>query len=81
MYTRETQIINIAVQLPNTVQPVNGMPVVMTAVDTIKLEGKQVGHPQQRQQHVIPSDVKPEWITALNNQLETIGYKLVEIEE
>lgn len=79
-YTRETQVINIVIQLPNAVQPVNGMPIVMTAADIIRLGDQAVGYPQQRQQHVIPTDLTPELLSAVNAQLSVIGYQLTPIE-
>lgn len=81
MYTRETQIINMIVQMPNTVQPIQGLSVVLTAADIITTnDGQQVGYPYQRQQYLIPGDMTPELVGALNGSLASVGYKLVPIE-
>ena len=80
-YSRETQIINMIVQIPNTVQPINGLSVVLTAADIIRTaDGQQFGHPNQRQQYLIAEDMTPELVNALNGSLATVGYKLVPIE-
>ncbi|MCK9234921.1 MAG: hypothetical protein M0P09_01240 [Acholeplasmataceae bacterium] len=82
MYTRETQIINMIVQIPNSVQPINGLSVVLTAADIITTpDGQQVGYPYQRQQYLIPSDMTSDLVTALNGSLASVGYKLVPIAE
>lgn len=82
MYTRETQIMNMIVQIPNTVQPINGLSVVLTAADVVSTaDGQQVGYPYQRQQYLIPSDMSPDLVNALNGSLASVGYKLVPIAE
>lgn len=82
MYSRETQIINMIVQIPNAVQPINGLSVVLTAADIITTpDGQQVGYPYQRQQYLIPQDMTSDLVTALNGSLQSVGYKLVPIAE
>lgn len=83
MYSRETQIINMIVQVPNSVQPIQGLPVVLTLADIVRtqVDGQQVGYPNQRQQLLIPSDISPELVGTLNGSLASVGYKLVPIAE
>lgn len=82
MYTRETQIINMIIQIPNSVQPINGLSVVLTAADIISTaDGQQVGYPYQRQQYLIPQDMTSDLIAALNGSLASVGYKLAPIAE
>lgn len=82
MYSRETQIINLIVQIPNSVQPINGLSCVLTAADIITTaDGQQVGYPYQRQQYLIESDMTPDLVNALNSSLSSIGYKLIPIAE
>ncbi|NYT59422.1 hypothetical protein H0A65_10875 [Alcaligenaceae bacterium] len=80
-YTRETQIMNAIIQIPNIVQPITGLSVLLTAADIIRTaDGQQFGHPNQRQQYLIAEDMTPELVDALNGSLATVGYKLVPIE-
>jgi len=82
MHTRETQIMNMIIQIPNIVQPINGIPVVMTSADIIRNEeGQQVGHAHQSQRYLIEGDITPEFVAALNVSLAYIGHKLVPIAE
>lgn len=80
-YMREIHTINITVNLPNDVQPPYGLPVVATmAYETRGPDGQKVGHPQQLQQSVIPSDITPEVLGDLNAAFAYLGYKLTPIE-
>lgn len=80
-YTRETQIMNMVVQIPNSVQPIHGPSVLVTAAEIIRtLDGQQFGHPNQRQQYLIAEDMTPELVDVLNSSLVSTGYKLVPIE-
>lgn len=81
MYTRTTEPTSVVIQLPTESQPIYGLPISMTVVDTIFLDGEQIGHAQHRQQQLIPSDVTPELLASINEQLAMIGYQLTPISE
>lgn len=82
MYTRETQIMNLVIQFPNQIQPINGIPLLATTADIIRNEkGEQVGHPIQNQRFIIGEDFTPEFVEALNSSLAFAGYKIVPIAE
>jgi len=81
MYIRDSEYISIMIHLPNSLQHTNSMPVILTIADIIRHGEQQVGHPQQRQKHMIPSDVTPELVSAINDQLVTIGYKITPLAE
>lgn len=81
MLTRKTDIININIQFPSQHNPVSGLPVTITQVECIlNEEGNQVGDAYQYQRHLIPSDMTPELVEQINNQLATTGHKLVPVE-
>lgn len=82
MHTREIQILNMTIQVPNSVQPINGLSVILTAAEIIMNKEKQViGHPNHRQQYMIPEDMTPDLVEALNSSLASVGYKLTPIAE
>lgn len=79
---RNSHLVNITVQMPNPLMQMSfGMPVYMTHLQTITdADGKQVGNPLPQQTPIIPSDVTPELLDAINTQLATIGLKLGKID-
>lgn len=75
---RTTYLANVTIQLPNPAFPMNyGLPVLATSVQVISSNGQQMGHPVQIQGPMIESDMTPELLATVNEQLATIGYKLV----
>lgn len=80
-YTRQTQLLNLTIQINSTLQPVGALPVIMVSCDSIvDGSGAQVGGLQHAQKAVIRSDLTPEIVQTLNDSLAYLGYKLAEIE-
>lgn len=79
-FTRQTQILNLMIQVSSTVQPISGVPVLLTTCETIfGPDGTQIGHPQQVQRFAIHSDMTPEVLQTLNDSLAYVGYELAPI--
>lgn len=81
MFVRKNEVVNMIVQIPNSVQPPHALPVVLTMSTAIMVGEQIVGHPQQHQQYIIPSEVTPELLHALNASFAVIGHKLVPLSE
>lgn len=78
---RNLSLLNITIQIPN--QLVNmafGHPVFMTHLQTLTdAEGKQIAHPTQQQTPVVPADMTPEMLDAINAQLASIGLTMSKV--
>jgi hypothetical protein len=80
-YTRQTQLLNLTIQINSELQPVGGLAVMMVSCDAIiGADGARVGNLQHAQKVAIRSDMTPEVVQTLNDSLAYLGYKLAEIE-
>lgn len=71
---RTTSLFSITIQFPNPVIPMAfGVPAYMTNVQSLQNGDQQVGHPTQTQTPLVPSDITPELLAAINTQLASLG--------
>lgn len=81
-YTRDTQITSLTIHVPSSVQPIDGIPVQLAHIETVKdAQGNQVGHQQHFQRQIIKSDLTPEIISQLNASLAYLGCQIAPITE
>lgn len=82
MHQRINMLSSITINIPNNLQN-GGQPfnVLMTSAQIItNHQGGQVGPPVQQQQPLIASDLAPEVLSAINAQLQYLGFALTPID-
>lgn len=81
-HTRNSQILNMTIQVHSPLQHVDALPVQISYAETVvDSEGNQVGHTHHFQRPTIRDDIALEVLNSLNTSLAIIGYKLVPIAE
>lgn len=75
---RNQQMANLQVNLDNQfLPPPFGQAVTMNVVQVVTdAEGRVVGQPAHQLQPVVPADITPELLAALNAKLAVVGLKL-----